>query len=1602
MRRKIFTKLAMIATMLSSLSLTAYATEDPVSYVYYTVSGTTATMHTDGSQTSYTVVTDQTSWDDGGWYVVNSDVTIADRITVSGTVNLILCDGKTLTASKGITVNSENTLNIYAQSEGEGSGALIATGNTRAAGIGGISGGNGGTVNIHGGTVNATGGNCENVASSAFDSGAGIGGGMSGNGGTVTIYGGTVIATSGNGMSAGIGGGGSSSGGSSGGSGGSVTIHGGIVTATGNRRGAGIGGGNYGNGGTVTIYGGTVNANGGNMNGAGIGGGESGNGGTVTINGGTVYAVGGGTAMGIGCIFLENPDFPMPWDPTPGDLTLGTGVTMEVSSNNSTWTNYNGSTRTRYMKSSAASHAHDFAYEKTAENVITATCSATDDCPLADNGYKATLTIGMPTTSDGKAVLTQDPADAFGALSGEVQYQSKTGGSWDEATSTPRTSDGVHKASFTIDGKTISVTYGMNCISYATDIANGSIAGPSGATVGAAVMPTITPERGYELATLTVTPEEGSGVAAVALTEDGNGFIMPEANIAVSASFKKADYAIAVATIAHGSVTVKKGETAVTSANYQDNITLTITPDEGYELTTLTVVDAANAAVTVTNGAFVMPDAAVSINATFTAVEYTVGVAQTSNGTLTASKATATIGNEIALTVTPADGYQLTSLTVTKENGGTVNVADGKFNMPADNVTISATFSAIVYTVTVSGAVATVTDNTPAQNTYTVTLNATDKDYDGEPTVATVTKSAGFPSAKVAIGSVTYKSSDGKTVAEAENSGSYTASVAVGDKVISKTFEIRRPETIYYNFVVNQNGRSQKKVAVITQYILLKNNPNGIMVLDDGKIYVAKGNVTIGALIIRGDVLVIPCEGSNLRVRAGIYHIGSSLSIYAEDGADDAVVDVTGEAAFSSLDANEKLEGVTVAGLGSTMSGDVRIYSGNLTMSKGVNAKLVDDDLKFTVGVGVNPIVTTEAGSASLTGGTTSEEGFVSYTSAEFAKVLSLQTELTAVIGAAPTANTGLIYDGEPVELITEGEAIGGTMQYAFGNDTVTAPAEGWSNSVPEVTEAKTYYVWYMVKGDENHKDSEAGCVTATVVVSANQAAADAVVALIDAIPAQVAVTDEAAIVAARTAYDALTDAQKAKVPAEKLKKLTDAEAALAAAKQAAADQAAADAVVALIDSLPAEVAVTDEAAIVAARTAYDALTDAQKALVPAEKLAKLTDAEAALAVAKQAAADQAAADAVVALIDAIPAQVAVTDEAAIVAARAAYDALTEAQKAKVSAEKLTKLTDAEAALAVAKQAAADQAAADAVVALIDALPTEIAVTDEAAIVAARAAYDALTEAQKALVPAEKLKKLTDAEAALAAAKQAAADQAAADAVVALIDAIPAEVTVAAEPAIAAARTAYDALTEAQKAKVPAEKLKKLTDAEAALAAAKQAAADQAAADAVVALIDSLPAEVAVTDEAAIVAARAAYDALTEAQKAKVSAEKLTKLTDAEAALAVAKQAAADQAAADAVVALIDAIPAEVTVAAEPAIAAARTAYDALTEAQKAKVPAEKLAKLTDAEAAGATKEPTGIDETAADAVESNIWYDLNGRRLNGKPTKTGIYINNHKKVYVK
>ena len=291
----------MVVGLMPGMSLTAYA----ATFVSYKVASVNATTHAvtfdDASCETYTVVTaDTTTFEDGKWYVVSNSVTVSSRITVTGTVNLILCDGATLTAGKGITVNSSNTLNIYAQSAGTGELSAGNDGNAASIG-GGARYQSGGTVNIHGGNITAIGGYYA----------AGIGGALDGGNGEVNIYGGNVTAQ-GNNFAAGIGG-------YSKKSGGTVSIYGGTVNASGSINGVGIGIGGtepgscivniYGGDviassvkqsgiqGTVNIGGGTVTANGGTYDGlSGYSGTTvacNGISGTVTISGGTVTATGG-------------------------------------------------------------------------------------------------------------------------------------------------------------------------------------------------------------------------------------------------------------------------------------------------------------------------------------------------------------------------------------------------------------------------------------------------------------------------------------------------------------------------------------------------------------------------------------------------------------------------------------------------------------------------------------------------------------------------------------------------------------------------------------------------------------------------------------------------------------------------------------------------------------------------------------------------------------------------------------------------------------------------------------------------------------------------------------------------------------------------------------------------------------------------------------------------------------------------------------------------------------------------------------------------------------------------------------------------------------
>ena len=154
-----------------------------------------------------------TTWEDGNAYVLNDNVTISERVTVSGTVWLMLGEGFELKVPKGITLSSGMKLVI------DGTGTLtIDNCNNYDAGIGAYEVG---TLVINGGIINVRGGS----------SGAGLGGSIHNlSGGTIIINGGVVNATGGSGA-AGIGGGWDNWAGNYGRCG-DIIINGGQVTAT--------------------------------------------------------------------------------------------------------------------------------------------------------------------------------------------------------------------------------------------------------------------------------------------------------------------------------------------------------------------------------------------------------------------------------------------------------------------------------------------------------------------------------------------------------------------------------------------------------------------------------------------------------------------------------------------------------------------------------------------------------------------------------------------------------------------------------------------------------------------------------------------------------------------------------------------------------------------------------------------------------------------------------------------------------------------------------------------------------------------------------------------------------------------------------------------------------------------------------------------------------------------------------------------------------------------------------------------------------------------------------------------------------------------------
>ena len=735
---------------------------------YLDNNGTLTTL----SENTTAVTSSLNAWSNG-WYVVYENITISGRITVSGTVNLILCNNATLTASKGITVGSDATFNVYAQSTDEAAmGALVASteANSNNAAIGGVQGTNFGSIVINGGKITATTNNA--------CGGAPIGGGYGSTAGSITINGGIVSATAHDYTnSAGIGGGNN-------GYLASIILNGGIITATGDAQsgGAGIGTGSYASSGimTVTISSGvkkvvavkgsksdcigkeqnantTVNVvfkNGDNT----VEGDnkdvvfyDSGEGSqrqirtkalnhTVTIADGikasvtpdTEYALAGetvtltlGTAVDASTLKVNNGDvsltntgdgkctFTMPDGNVTVTATVAETYSVNLPANMEIVSATNAAdTNGKYISGTVVSFKASFPY--TASNVSDGTSTLT-----AMNGVYS-VTVGTADITITATVQRNSTIDLSGAT---VNFTAENG---DVLTgTTDKTVTIAEGASITLSGATING--GIVCTGTATITLTGTNS-VTGAYSKAGI------QIGSSGTMLTI---KGDGSLTATGGEGGAG-------IGTSVVFSKASFTGGNITIKGGSITAIGTEFDPNTHDGGDGIgTGYIYANASGQIGTVTIYDDIDTvdASSITNfDSVVYMHGEENVTASkadyFTIVEegdrrvitqkhYTITVAGSiEHGNVTADKSGAVEGDTVILTVTPGEGYSISSV---KYNDTEITANNGvySFTMPAVNVTISVTFTPIEYTITYDldgGTVATANPTKYTIETATFTL----------------------------------------------------------------------------------------------------------------------------------------------------------------------------------------------------------------------------------------------------------------------------------------------------------------------------------------------------------------------------------------------------------------------------------------------------------------------------------------------------------------------------------------------------------------------------------------------------------------------------------------------------------------------------------------------------------------------------------------------------------------------------------------------------------------------------------------------------------------------------------------------------------------
>jgi len=310
----------------------------------------------------------------------------------------------------------------------------------------------------------------------------------------------------------------------------------------------------------------------------------------------------------------------------------------------------------------------------------------------------------------------------------------------------------------TIDVKFAVITYTITAVSGS----HGSVS-PSGKTTvnyGDSQTYTINPDSGYETDTITVN---GVALATTPLPSSYT-FSNVTSDDVISVTFVKSKYKITATAGPNGSIS----PSGITTVDNGDSQTLTITPNSGYQISTVTV-DGTLLTTAPSTYTFSNVSANHTINVKFVASTYTITATAGANGSISPAGITAVNnGASQAYTITPNTGYVIASVKV----NGTLQTPvplSYTFTNVTSNQTIDVKFAVITYTITaVSGSHGSVSPSGKTTVNY------------GDSQTYTINPDSGYETDTITV--------NGVALATTPLPSSYTFSNVTSDDVISVTF----------------------------------------------------------------------------------------------------------------------------------------------------------------------------------------------------------------------------------------------------------------------------------------------------------------------------------------------------------------------------------------------------------------------------------------------------------------------------------------------------------------------------------------------------------------------------------------------------------------------------------------------------------------------------------------------------------------------------------------------------------------------------------------------------------------------------------------------